>query len=180
MLRGSKVGLRARYEEDIPVLQTDLYDDPVVHSRAQGSPWRPMMPGSQSSPVVVDDSAQGHITFSVVDLESDALVGTATFWGIDNHSRSAHIGLGVLSSARGKGYGTDVVAVLCHYGFALRGLHRIQIETLTDNTAMLLAAERNGFVREGVTRSSAWVLGEFLDEVVLGLLADEWKPDTGS
>lgn len=124
---------------------------------------------------MVDDSAQGYVAFSVVDLESDELVGTATFWGIDDHSRSAHIGLGVLSSARGKGYGTDIVAVLCHYGFVLRGLHRLQAETLADNTAMLLAAERNGFVREGVTRSSAWVLGEFLDEVVLGLLADEWK-----
>lgn len=180
MLRGSKVGLRARHEEDIPVLQADLYDDPVVHSRAQGSPWRPITPGSQHSLVKVDDSSQGMVTFSVVDLESDALVGTATFWGIDNHSRSAHIGLGLLSSARGKGYGTDVVAVLCHYGFALRGLHRIQIETLADNTPMLLAAERNGFVREGVTRSSAWVLGEFLDEVVLGLLADEWKPTSNS
>lgn len=177
MLRGSKVGLRARHEEDIPVLQADLYDDPVVHSRAQGSPWRPTTPGSQSSPVTVDDSAQGYVAFSVVDLESDELVGTATFWGIDSHSRSAHIGLGVLSSARGKGYGTDIVAVLCHYGFVLRGLHRLQAETLADNTAMLIAAERNGFVREGVMRSSAWVLGEFLDEVVLGLLADEWKSE---
>jgi RimJ/RimL family protein N-acetyltransferase len=40
---------------------------------------------------------------------------------------------------------------------------------------MLRAAERNGFVREGLIRSSAWVMGEFLDEVVLGLLAREWR-----
>ncbi|MEW2051206.1 N-acetyltransferase, partial [Streptomyces sp. NPDC005476] len=31
-------------------------------------------------------------------------------------------------------------------------------------TAMLRSAERSGFVREGVLRSSAWVMGEFLDE----------------
>ncbi|MBB6555837.1 GNAT family N-acetyltransferase [Nonomuraea rubra] len=177
MLKGSKVGLRARHEDDIPVLQAELYDDVVTHSRAQASPWRPITPGSQESLVQVDDKAQGYVAFSVVELDGGALVGTATLWGIDTHNRMAHIGLGLRPSARGKGYGTDVVAVMCHYGFVVRGLHRLQIETLADNTAMLRSAERNGFVREGVLRSSAWVMGEWLDEVLLGLLAQDYKPE---
>jgi RimJ/RimL family protein N-acetyltransferase len=57
------------------------------------------------------------------------------------------------------------------------GLQRLQIETLSDNEAILRSAERNGFVREGVLRSSAWVLGEFMDEVLLGLIVGEWKQD---
>lgn len=114
----------------------------------------------------------------MVELDGGTLIGSATLWGIDNHNRSAHIGLGLLPSSRGKGYGTDVVAVLCHYGFVVRGMQRPQIETLSDNAAMLRSAERNGFVREGVLRSSAWVMGEFLDEVLLGLLAQDWKPDS--
>ncbi|GGX08830.1 hypothetical protein GCM10010297_32880 [Streptomyces malachitofuscus] len=150
MLRGSRVGLRARHEDDIPVLRAELYDDVVNGSRAESRPWRPITPGSKDPRLVVDDTVEGHVPFSVVELDGGTLVGTATLWGIDTHSRSAHIGLGLLPAARGKGYGTDVVA-------------------------MLRAAERNGFVREGTLRSSAWVLGEFLDEVLLGLLADEWK-----
>ena len=133
-------------------------------------------PGSNDPRLVVDDTQQGSVPFSVVELEGGGLVGTATLWGIDNHSRSAHIGLGLLPAARGQGYGTHVVAVLCHYGFVVRGLQRLQIETLADNAAMLRSAERNGFVREGVLRSSAWVMGEFLDEVLLGLLVQDWKP----
>ncbi|MCY9783287.1 GNAT family N-acetyltransferase [Nocardiopsis sp. EMB25] len=176
MLKGDRIGLRARHEDDIPVLQTELYNDVVTHSRSQGRPWRPITSGSKNPQLVVDDTEQGHVPFSVVELDGGALVGTAVLWGIDNHSRSAHIGLGLLPSSRGRGYGTDVVAVLCHYGFVVRGLQRLQVETLSDNAAMLRSAERNGFVREGVLRSSAWVLGEFLDEVVLGLLAQEWKP----
>ncbi|WP_435971263.1 GNAT family N-acetyltransferase [Streptomyces sp. Qhu_M48] len=178
MLKGKKVGLRARHEDDIPILQAELYDDPVTHSRAQGRPWRPITPGSQESSLVVDDTEQGHVPFSVVELDGGALVGTATLWGIDNHSRSAHIGLGLRPAFRGRGYSTDVVDVLCQYGFVVRGLHRLQIETLADNAAMLSSAERNGFVREGVLRSSAWVMGEFLDEVLLGLLVEDWKPAT--
>ncbi|MET8646942.1 GNAT family N-acetyltransferase [Streptomyces sp. NPDC004096] len=177
MLRGSKVGLRARYEDDIPVLRTELYDDVVNSSRAESGPWRPITPGSKDSRFVVDDNDQRLVPFSVVDLDRGTLVGTAALWGIDHHNRSAHVGLGLRPSSRGKGYGTDVVAVLCHYGFVVRGLQRLQIETLSDNAAMLRSAERNGFVREGVLRSSAWVMGEFLDEVLLGLLVQEWKPD---
>ncbi|CAM5327602.1 GNAT family N-acetyltransferase [Streptomyces avidinii] len=177
MLRGSTVGLRARHEEDIPILRAELYDDVINASRAESGPWRPVPPGSKDPRLVADDEEQRHVRFSVVELDGGTLVGTATLWGIDDHNRSAHIGLGLLPSSRGKGYGTDVVAALCHYGFVVRGLQRLQIETLSDNTAMLRAAERNGFVREGVLRSSAWVLGEFLDEVLLGLLAQDWKRD---
>ncbi|AKJ15450.1 GCN5 family acetyltransferase [Streptomyces incarnatus] len=176
MLRGNRVGLRARHEEDIPILKAELYDDVVNSSRAESRPWRPLTPGSKDPRLVVDDQEPGHVPFSVVELDGGTLVGTATLWGIDNHNRSAHIGLGLRPAYRGKGYGTDVVAVLCHYGFVVRGLQRLQIETLSDNAAMLRSAERNGFVREGVLRSSAWVLGEFLDEVLLGLLAQDWKP----
>lgn len=176
MLKGSKVGLRARHEKDIPILRAELYDDVAGSSRAESRPWRPMTPGSGDSRLMVDDKEQGHVPFSVVELEGGTLVGTAVLSNIDTHHRSAHIGLGLLPSSRGKGYGTDVVAVLCQYGFVVRGLHRLQIETLSDNFAMLRAAERNGFVREGVLRSSAWVMGEFLDEVLLGLLSEDWKP----
>ncbi|MEU7551858.1 GNAT family protein [Streptomyces sp. NPDC044571] len=178
MLRGGEVGLRARHEEDIPILRAELYDDVVNSSRAESKPWRPVTPGSNDPRLVVDDKEQGSVQFSVVELDGGTLAGTATLWGIDNHHRSAHIGLGLLPSARGKGYGTDVVAVLCHYGFNVRGLQRLQIETLSDNTAMLRSAERNGFVREGVLRSAAWVMGEFLDQVLLGLLVQDWKQDS--
>ncbi|MFJ3900360.1 GNAT family N-acetyltransferase [Streptomyces sp. NPDC090025] len=180
MLVGKRIGLRARHDDDIPVLQAALYDDVVTHSRAQAEPWRPLTPGSPETHLAVDDSVQRYVPFSVVELTEDgsagALVGNASLWGIDTHNRLAHIGLALMPAARGKGYASDVVDTLCHYGFVVRGLRRLQIETLADNAAMLGAAERNGFVREGVLRSSAWVLGEILDEVLLGLLAEEWRP----
>lgn len=45
--------------------------------------------------------------------------------------------------------------MLCHYGFRVRGLQRLQSETLSDNGATPRSAEHDGFVREGVLRSSA-------------------------
>jgi RimJ/RimL family protein N-acetyltransferase len=40
--------------------------------------------------------------------------------------------------------------------------------------AMIGAALRAGFVREGILRQSAWLNGAFADIVVLGQLVPEW------
>jgi len=41
---------------------------------------------------------------------------------------------------------------------------------------MRRTAERCGFTQEGVLKDGSWVMGEFLDEVVYGLLVQDWKP----
>jgi hypothetical protein len=69
----------------------------------------------------------------------------------------------------------DAVRVVCRYGFALRGLHRLQLETLTDNHAMIAVAEKLGFTREGATRGSSWMNSRFMDDVIFGLLAEEFS-----
>ncbi|AUG77523.1 N-acetyltransferase [Kitasatospora sp. MMS16-BH015] len=175
MLRGEKVGLRARHEEDGPVLRAEFYDDPVHCARTESAPWRPVPPTAPDRRVMAEGGDQNSVQFSVVELAGGTLIGAATVWGIDTHHRQAHLGLGVFPAARGQGYSTDIVAVLLDYAFTVRNLHRIQLETLADNTAMLRAAERNGFRREGVLHRATWVLGEYMDEVLLALLAEEWR-----
>jgi RimJ/RimL family protein N-acetyltransferase len=176
MLRGELVALRAREQADVAILHAGLESDVVTRSRAGSRAWVPISPDSAESPYAVDSRPADVAMFSVVALADDDLVGEAVLWGIDNHSRLAHIGLSMLPESRGNGYGSDVVAVLCYYGFVVRGLHRLQIETLADNDAMIAAARKSGFVQEATMREAAWVLGGFVDEVVYGLLADEWKP----
>ncbi|MGW0627424.1 GNAT family N-acetyltransferase [Streptomyces sp. NPDC002758] len=174
MIHGEKIGLRARHESDVPVLQSELYDDVATRSRADSRPWRPIPPGSGQSPYAVAEPSDEAACFSVVELEAQELVGEALLWGIDTHSRMAHIGISLRPAFRGRGLGVDVLQALCEYGFAVRGLQRLQIETLTDNTPMIAAATRAGFTREGTLRHSAWVYGAYADEAILGLLANEW------
>ena len=174
MLRGDVIGLRARHDSDIPVLHAELYDDVETRARADSRPWRPIPLGS-GSPYAVTGPDDRAAFFSVAELATGALAGEALLWSIDLHNRAAHIGIALLPAFRHRGLGTDVVRVLCRYGFAIRGLHRLQAETLADNDAMIQAASRAGFTREGTLRRSAWVNGEFGDEVILGLLATEWE-----
>ena len=174
MLRGEMTGLRARHDSDIPVLHAELYDDVATRVKADSRPWQPIPPGS-GSPYVVTGPDDHAACFSVVELATGKLAGEALLWNIDLHNRAAHVGISLLPAFRRRGLGTDVVRVLCRYGFAIRGLHRLQIETLADNTAMIQAASRAGFVSEGTLRCSTWVNGDFTNEVILGLLTSEWK-----
>ncbi|MFH9858334.1 GNAT family N-acetyltransferase [Streptomyces sp. NPDC017202] len=176
MIRGDKVGLRARHETDIPVLHAVLYDDVATRSRQDPRPWYPLPPGSAHSPYVVAEPSDEAAPFSVVELDSQELVGAASLWGIDAHNRTAHLGISVLPEFRGRGFSSDIVRVLCEYGFAVRGLQRLQVETMADNAPMIAAAKRAGFTIEGTLRRSAWVYGAFVDQVILGLLAHEWTP----
>lgn len=149
MLRGSKVGLRARHESDVPVLHAELYEDVVTRSRADRRPWRPVTPGSAASPYAVADPGDKAACFSVVSLEDDELAGEALLWGIDTHNRSAHLGIALRPTFRQRGLAVDVLQVLCDYGFTVRGLHRLQLETLAGNTAMIRAASGPGSPRKG-------------------------------
>jgi RimJ/RimL family protein N-acetyltransferase len=171
MLRGERVGLRARHESDIPLLMADLYNDVATRSRADSRPWVPVSPEDAKQPYGVADAPPDVACFSVVDLETDELMGDALLWGIDAHNRLAHLGVSIRPGFRGRGHAVDVIQVLCHYGFVVRGLHRLQIDTLADNEPMRRAALAAGFQLEATLRRSAWVTGEFVDEVIFGLLA---------
>ncbi len=172
MLRGEIIGLRAQQDSDIEVFEAELANDVGTRMRSDSRPWRPVTPGSADSPYR-GPAADDTVKFSAVELASGELVGEALLWGIDLHNRNAHIGISLRPAFRGKHMGTDIVRVLCRYGFAVRGLHRIQVETLADNAAMIGAATRAGFVLEGTLRQFSWVDGSFADEVILSRLATE-------
>jgi len=180
MLTGELTGLRARISEDTEILHHGLYEDVEAWIRASNRPWVPIAPGP-GSPYAApepEEERRGPIPdaaeFAIVELASGDLAGQAGLWGIDEHNRSAHVGIELLPAFRGRGLGADAVRVVCRYGFALRGLHRLQLETLADNHPMIAVAEKLGFAREGTARGSSWMNGRFLDDVIFGMLADEF------
>lgn len=173
MIRGDKVALRAQREDDVPILHQEIYEDVATRSRADGRPWVPL-PVSRS-PIAVREPSDRVAFFSVVELASGELAGEACLWDINTFHRTGHLGINLRPAFRGRHLGTDTVRTLCVYGFAVRGLRRLQIETLADNHAMIAVALAAGFHREGTLRRSAWVYGQELDEALFGLLAGEWR-----
>jgi RimJ/RimL family protein N-acetyltransferase len=174
LLRDDHVALRSRDPDDIPVLHAELYNDVTTRARADSRPWRPIAPDPELSPYAAPDQDDTAF-FSVVAVEGDELVGEALLWGIDQHNRLAHLGLALRPSFRGRGWSVEVLHLLCIYGFDVRGLNRLQLETAEDNRAMIAAATRAGFEIEGTLRQATWILGTFVDTVIMGLLARNWR-----
>jgi RimJ/RimL family protein N-acetyltransferase len=176
MLRGELTVLRARTEDDAKVLHADLYEDVATWARSDTRPWVPIPFGSASPywPGEGAPSPTDAALFAVAELASGELAGEAVLWGIDLHNRLAHAGISLRPAFRGRGLGTDVIRVLCRYAFTVRGLRRMQLETLADNAAMIAVAARLGFTREGTIRGGAWVNGQWADEVIFGMLDTEF------
>ncbi|GIG69933.1 GNAT family N-acetyltransferase [Phytomonospora endophytica] len=171
MLHGENLTLRPRTEADVAVLHAEIYEDLTVRPLADTRPWTPRLPGD--SPFAVPTGIDDAVFFSIAD-DTGELAGACELWGIDAHQRSAHIGIALRPAWRGRGLASDTVAVLCHYAFDTRGLHRVGLETLTSNTPMIAAATRNGFTEEGRLRQAQWAHGTWHDRVLFGLLRGEW------
>ena len=67
-----------------------------------------------------------------------------------------NIGIGLLASARGHGYGTIAQRLLAEYLFAHTQVNRVEAETEVGNTPERRALEKAGFTFEGVVRGSCF------------------------
>jgi len=101
VIHSGGIGLRARRDSDVQVLQSELYDDVATRSRADSRPWRPISPDSSHSPYAVGEPSDEAACFSVVELHTQELAGEALLWGIDTHNRTAHLGISLRPDFRG-------------------------------------------------------------------------------
>ncbi len=172
MLHGERVTLRKVRQDELPAVYAWRYD---VDNWGLSEDEPYVVPTYEhfvefwNRPNAQDDGA-----FFGIDAEG-RLVGLCSLWGIDLHNRRAHIGMSIGDKGhRGQGLGRDALAVITDYGFRLRGLHRLELETLVTNEAMIRTALSVGYREEGRLRDRAFVSGQFVDEAVFGLLADQW------
>jgi RimJ/RimL family protein N-acetyltransferase len=182
MLTGRLVGLRELRREDLEAL-FELDTDAEHVSLAESHPFRPRALAARLADYdkrqTEPDPNSDLFTIQRLDDETGAAIGDINLWRIDTHHRSAHVGISLLPSARGQGLGRDAIEVICRYGFEIRGLERLSLETLEVNAAMQATAVACGFVEEGRLRSAAWHLGRRVDDVLFGMLAAEWAARQG-
>lgn len=115
------------------------------------------------------------VGFSVETLTSGEFVGHVTLWGASLPTRSATLGIIIGPAHVGRGYGTDAVRVIARYGFRAMGLHRIGLAVAAFNGRGRSAYEKAGFQVEGVRREAVFTDGAFTDEVLMGLLRQDWE-----
>lgn len=115
------------------------------------------------------------LRLAVVLPESSALIGELTLvWSSQEH-RQGELGYIVNPEFQGHGYATEATRELFPLGFDRLGLHRIVGQCDGRNTASARVMERLGMRREAHLVQNEWVKGEWTDELIYALLAEEWR-----
>lgn len=90
--------------------------------------------------------------------------------------RLVELGVTLAPQVRGQGLATEALDRLVDHLFTeVGGVQRIEARCDGRNTASIALFERLGFRREAHLVAAVWVKGEWTDDVILAVLADEWR-----
>ena len=168
-LEGRLVRLRALEPEDLPRLQ-GLFNDPDVLAGIT-LPF-PLPLAAQQEWLDGIRRSDSEMVFAIETVEGE-LVGNCGLRGLGVRNRTANLGIFVGKSHWGRGFGTDAVRTLCRFGFRHLNLQRIELHVYETNERGIRAYEKVGFRLEGTLRRNHFVGGRYVDEHVMGLLAEE-------
>ncbi|KAK5135457.1 hypothetical protein LTR08_005245 [Meristemomyces frigidus] len=110
-------------------------------------------------------------------------IGKITLTGLSprtSHHRNSSIGISILNTYQGQGYGSEAIRWVLRWAFMYGNLHRIEIGAFAWNEGAWKLYERLGFVKEGVKREHFFSAGRYWDAVDLGMLEGEWRRLYGS
>jgi RimJ/RimL family protein N-acetyltransferase len=123
-----------------------------------------------------DWSGGRHASWAVAEPDGTFL-GSVSLHSIDAEEGTAEIGYWIAPDARGRGLAAIAVDAACRWAFAAVPLARIALVHDVANVASARVAERAGFRREGILRSSARAVdGERVDEVLWARLDSDPVP----
>jgi ribosomal-protein-alanine N-acetyltransferase len=106
--------------------------------------------------------------------ESGRLIGNCGVRKASADATEAELGYELAPDVWGHGYATEAAYAMVSFGFRELGVHRICAYCNADNLASARVLERLGMQREGRLRERAYYKGRWWDELVYGLLEEEW------
>ena len=152
-LRANGLVLRPWNMEDAPAL-VGACNDPEIER------WLPVIPSPYSqtdAETYIEQSRaswerRDSFNFAILDAETSRLVGSVSMR--PTRFSTGHIGYWVAREARGRGIAPEALRTLCRWAVETLGLKRLELLTDIDNRGSQRVAEKAGFQREGILRSS--------------------------
>ena len=103
------------------------------------------------------------------------LIGDVVLFFHSAEHRAGEVGYVIDPRHHGNGYATEAVRALLALAFDGLDLHRVVGRIDARNGASAAVLRRAGFRQEAHLRENEWFKGEWTDEVVFAILADEWR-----
>ncbi|MDR2941546.1 MAG: GNAT family N-acetyltransferase [Treponema sp.] len=113
--------------------------------------------------------------YSIIDLETNELIGNCGFLEIDNLNQTAEIGIFIGNkNFWNKGYGTEALVLLMDYGFKAINLHNITLRVFPFNERGMKCYEKIGFKLIGKRRESLKRGNKVYDIIYMDILNKEF------
>ena len=126
--------------------------------------------------VEAERAAGRMLVLTIADAHSDAYLGMIAL--IVHQHRTGEIAYMVVPEARGRNLARLSLQALGDWAIAELGLGRLQVQIDPDNAASHAVAQRAGYQREGVLRSSFVLHGEPKDCVIYSRLPSDPAPQS--
>ena len=94
---------------------------------------------------------------------------------IDWRNRHTSLGYWIGESLQGRGLVTAATAALLGHAFDDARLNRVEIRCAEGNTRSRAIPQRLGFREEGLLHEAEWLYDHFVDHIVYGMLARDWR-----
>lgn len=122
----------------------------------------------------VDAQVQEPLAFVIE--HGGRLVGALRLHSVNDHDQRASLAIALLdASLLGQGIGPRAIALILDHAFGELGLNRISLRVIDYNARAIAAYKKLGFVEEGRERAAARVGDIYHDDIIMGLLASEWR-----
>lgn len=171
ILTGGRITLRPPCEEDWKQ-RLALGNSPEIHRMFGGDPAQ--------TRALTEDAAKAWVQNQIdarawVIEQGGALIGAVRLHSMNHADRNARLAIGILDESRlGQGLGTQAMRLLAAHAFDTLNLHRLSLRVLAFNTRAIAAYRKLGFVEEGRERQSALIGSDWHDDLIMGLLAEEF------
>jgi RimJ/RimL family protein N-acetyltransferase len=177
MLKGKNILLRPLQKSDLSLF-IKWHSDPEVNEYL--GRYLPVTQVMEEKWLEEAASTKGgtrvHFIIEAVNGNVSQPIGSIGLGMIDHRNQTAVMGIAIGEKDYWKkGYGTEAVQLLIDYGFKQLNLNRINSYVFAPNTRSLRMHEKVGFIKEGICRQTCYKNGRLVDEVVFGLLREEWR-----
>ncbi len=174
MLHGKKISIRPLEEDDIEGI-CNWYNDQEYNLWSSGAwPLNTLKNKEEIAQKFLDQS-DGEHRYAILNEDLE-IIGSLGFRNHNIPARSAVVYINIgLKNYWGKGYGTEALTVFVNFLFSQWNFHRLSLDTWDGNTRAIRTYEKVGFKIEGKQREACYVLGEYRDAILMGLLKREFS-----
>lgn len=175
MLKCDLISLRPLLESDFSLLYQWINDRELVHSN------NTYLPVSMFSHKLwfkgrCTNSDGNQYMFIIDRNDTSETIGSCQVNEVKQIERSATLQIRIPSvEQRGKGFGTATVKLLLDFCFNDLNLNRVQIDYFATNVAAQKTYLKSGFNIEGTRRQAAYINGQWVDIIVMGMLRGEYQ-----